>query len=135
MTDIIKDDAPILDSKKAIENLDGDSLFNDLVNNYDETLIKTLADLKKAMDEVDYKEIRMKSHSIKGPASYIQAERVRRAGEIIQQNIDSQLGANAYKNYTKLIVECVRLRREIRLYCCNRDSKIVLDNRSRQAVR
>ncbi len=125
MSETISEAAPVFDIEKAIENLGDDALFNELVNKYDETLIKTLDNLKTAMDNFDYREIRMKSHSLKGPSSYIQGERVRRAAEIVQQNIDNRQGPNAYQNYALLMTECIRLRRQIRVYCSKRD-RIIL---------
>ena len=49
------------------------------------------------MDNIDYIEVRIKVYSLKGPASYIGAERVRRAAEIIQFNVDNKEGPKIYK--------------------------------------
>jgi len=118
MEDAIADGMPILNAQKAIENLGDESLFNTLIESYDSALIKTLEELQVAMDKIDYKEIRMKSHSLKGPSSYIGAERVRRAAEILQFNVDKQEGLKIYKNYPMLMEECIKLRRQIRVYLC-----------------
>ena len=125
MADEISDSAPILDPAGAIAGLESDELFNTLIDAYDATLINTLKDLKVAMDSFDYKEIRMKSHSLKGPSSYIHAERVRRAAEIVQQNVDKQEGPNIFKNYPMLIKECIILRREVRIHVAKRESTII----------
>lgn len=110
----IADEAPIINIEKAIRDLGDEDLFKKLINDFDATLIKTLEDLRIAMDGIDYKEIRMKSHSLKGPSSYIQAERVRRSAEILQQFMDKQDAHSAFKAYPQLIKECITLRRHIR---------------------
>ena len=127
----ISDTAPVLDYDKAINDLGDEGLFNTLLESYDSTLLKTLDELQVAMDSFDYKEIRMKAHSLKGPSSYIQAERVRRASEVLQQCVDKQEGSNTYKYYAQLIKECISLRRRVRQYLCklNSNEGIVKNNR------
>jgi len=112
----ISDTAPLLDPQSAISDLGDDSLFNMLLENYDSSTIKTLEDLRVAMDKIDYYEIRMKSHAMKGPSAYIHSERVRRAAEIVQFCIDRQEAENAYKYYPQLIKEFIKLRRKIKEY-------------------
>ena len=94
---IISDTTPLLDSVSAINDLGDDGLFNILLENFDASTAKTLDDLKVAMDKIDYFEIRMKSHAMKGPSAYIHAERVRRAAEIVQFCVDNQEADNTYK--------------------------------------
>ncbi len=119
----ISDSAPVLDPTTAINNLGDDGLFIQLMENYDSSLMKTLEELRVAMDQIDYREIRQKSHSLKGPASYIQGERVRRAAEIVQLCVDRQEGPNIYKYYPQLIKESIRLRRRVRQYLNDLNSK------------
>ena len=123
MADTISESAPIMDQAKAINDLGDEALFNTLMEKYDDTLLKTLEELKLALDTFDYKEVRMKSHSLKGPSSYLQAERVRKAAEIVQFNVDKQDANKLFLNYPLLIEECIKLRRHIRSYIAKRQSK------------
>lgn len=118
MNDEISNELQILNASKAIEGIADEDTFNMLLEMYDQSLMPALTNLEKAMNDFNYKEIRMQSHSIKGPSSYIGGERVKRAAEIVQFNVDKQQGPNIFKNYPMLIEESIKLRREIRRYSC-----------------
>lgn len=118
----IDDNLPILDHAVAIENLGGQELFIDLIGMFDETLIKILNELKSAIDRNDNPDIRMKAHTLKGSASYIQAERVRRVSEILQLCIDDKNTESVFLYYPLLVKESILLRRCIRMYLCEHNS-------------
>lgn len=118
MNDAISDDLLVLNAKGAIESLGDEDSFNMLLEMLEESLQKSLKALEQAMNIFDYKEIRMQSHSLKGPSGYVGGERLRRAAEIVQFNVDHQEGPNIFNNYPLIIEESIKLRREVRRYKC-----------------
>eukprot|EP00826_Nyctotherus_ovalis_P065158 TRINITY_DN9571_c0_g1_i11.p1 TRINITY_DN9571_c0_g1~~TRINITY_DN9571_c0_g1_i11.p1 ORF type:complete len:285 (-),score=30.85 TRINITY_DN9571_c0_g1_i11:57-911(-) len=114
--------APIIDYTKAITDLGDKELFIGLVGIFDENFVATLEKIKTAVDSGDNTGIRMHAHTLKGTASYIQAERVRRISEILQLCIDNNEPENVFKYYPLLIKESIKLRRAIRQYLCENNS-------------
>jgi len=130
-SEALSDSIPILDVQDAINALGDEDLFNILVNHYDEALCKSLKDLRLAMDTFNYKDIRSITHALMGPSNYVEAKRVLKACETVFKNVDNQEGEAVYRNYPILIEECIKLRRWIRGYICNRDSKCKVFNTNR----
>lgn len=117
MQEIIEDSLLTLNAAKAIDSLGDESIFNEMLENIMvSTLQPSLEKLKQAMDTFDFKEIRMISHTIKGTIAYIGAERLRRASEIVQFNVDKQQGPNIYRNYPLIIEESIKVKTEVRRY-------------------
>lgn len=76
------EELPILDKAAAIERLGDESLFETMMEGFEDmTMGKNLTTLKIAVDELDYLSIRMQAHSLKGASSYLGAERVKKAAE------------------------------------------------------
>lgn len=123
MNDSISDVLQVLNAKMAIDIMGDEESYNEMLKMYDDSLMPTLRNLQQAMNEFNYKEIRMQSHSIKGPSSYIGGERLRRAAEIVQFNVDKQQGPNLFRNYPLIIEESFKLRREIRRYISSKIDK------------
>jgi len=134
MTYSIDHNASIFDAEKAIENLGDKDLFLSLVGMFVETLTKNLDEIKIAVDRIDNADIRMKVHILKGTASYIQAERVRRAAEILQLCIDKGDPNAIFDYYPLLIKESIKLRKSIRKYLCINNSNTVSNKIDEQFV-
>ncbi len=109
------DQLPILSKKAAIACLGGPELFENMIESFEDlTLRKNLRTLKIALDDVDYAGIHAQAHSLKGSAGYLHAERVTRAAEKIERDVDLQLPNEIFKDYPQLIKQCIVLKRAIR---------------------
>ena len=125
------EDLPILDKEAAIIQLDGVELFESLLMGFDDMSMKSnLADLKAALENVDYANIRLSSHSLKGSSSYIHAERVKVITSMIQTAVDNNKYEDIYKYYPVLIKQCILLKRRIRYEACIKEGKEFEDDSS-----
>ena len=116
---------PILDKETAIRDLGDVELFETMLMGFEEmTMRKNLTELKFAIEDLNYKAIRLNSHSLKGASSYLHAERVKTAAAQLQFTIDSQTPEEIFKKYPVLIKQCIILKRKIRLEGCLKESKI-----------
>jgi len=107
----------IINKEKAIECLGGQDLFENMMEGFEElSLKKSLVALKIAMDDLDYLNIRMAAHSLKGSASYLQAERVAFITAKMQADVEKQLPEEIFKDYAVLIKQAILLRRAIRFH-------------------
>ncbi len=116
---------PILDKATAIQQLDDAELFETMLMGFEEmSMRRNLTELKIAMDDVDYYNIRLNSHSLKGASSYLHAERVKTAAADVQFAVDNQKVDDIFKHYPILIKQCIVLKRAIRYEACAKDRKI-----------
>ena len=122
---------PILDKETAITQLGDSSLFDVMLTSFEEMSMRTnLTDLKIALEKVDYINIRLSSHSLKGAASYIHAERVKTATSLLQSVIDNKKYDEISKHYLVLIKQCILLKRRIRYETCIKEEKSFNDDES-----
>ena len=118
---------PILDKLTAIKHLDDADLFDTMLMGFDDmSMKKNLVELKIAMDDVDYFNIRLNSHSLKGASSYLHAERVREASAQLQFAVDNQKSNDIFKYYQILVKQCIILKKRIRYETCIKESMIIL---------
>lgn len=114
---------PILDKQTAIKHLDDEDLFETMLMGFEDmSMKKNLVELKIAMDDLDYYNIRLNSHSLKGASSYLHAERVREASAQIQFAVDYQKANDIFKFYPILIKQCIILKKKIRYEACLKES-------------
>lgn len=117
------EELPILDMETAIKDLGDDSLFISMMERFEDmSMRENLTNLKIALDDLDYFNIRTQSHSLKGASSYIHAERVKTAAEKIQSCVEHQQIEGIFKAYPILIQQCIILKRKIRSEMCRRNS-------------
>lgn len=115
----------IMDKIVAIERLGDENLFFTMMEGFEDiTMSKNLVDLKIAMEELDYSSIRAHSHSLKGAASYLGAERVYKAAEKLQLDIENRRTDKVFVDYATLIHECIMLKRIIRSELCKKESNV-----------
>jgi len=122
---------PILDKVTAIKDLDDVKLFENMLMGFEDMAMKTnLTNLKIALENMDYYNIRMSSHSLKGAASYLHAERVKTSASLVQLAVDEQKPLNIFKYYPILLKECIVLKRRIRQEACQKAGKPLKDDES-----
>ena len=113
---------PILDKETAISQLDDADLFETMLNGFEDMSMRNnLSELKAALENCDFPNIRLSSHSLKGASSYIHAERVKTVASMIQLAIDNNKSRDVMKYYPVLIKECILLKRRIRKEACTKD--------------
>lgn len=113
----------MLDKETAIKQLGDYSLFETMLEGFEEmSMRKALTGLKIAYDDLDYRNIRLQAHSLKGSSSYLHAERVRAIGEKLQADVDSQNLDSIFKDYPVLIKQCIALKKAIRFEVCRQKS-------------
>ncbi len=125
---------PILDKETAIQQLDDADLFDTMLTGFEEmSMRRNLTELKIALDDIDYYNIRLNAHSLKGASSYLHAERVKTAAANMQLAVDSQKGEDIFKYYPILIKQCMILKRRIRQEACTKERNLIC-NANRQAI-
>jgi len=118
---VFLDELPILDKLNAIKQLGDAELFETMLEGFEEmSMRKSLLNLKIAMDDLDYFNIRLTAHSLKGSASYVRAERVKSAAEKVYNDIDSQNVEKLFRDYPALIKQCIMLKKAIRYETCKK---------------
>ena len=122
---------PILDKEIAIKHLDDAGLFETMLMGFEEMSMRNnLTNLKIALEKMDYYNIRLSSHSLKGASSYLHAERVKTAASLIQFAVDKQRPDDIFKYYPILIKQCILLKRRVRYEECLKESKPFRDDES-----
>ena len=118
------DELPILDKETAINQLDDVELFETMIVGFEDMSMRSnLTDLKIAIEKLDYSNIRLSSHSLKGASSYIHAERVKTVASLIQSAIDDNQIDSINKYYSVLIKQCILLKKAIRHEMCTKEAK------------
>ena len=116
------DDLPVLDKDTAIKQLGDLDLFVTMMEGFEDmSLRKNLTSLKIALDELDYFNIRLQAHSLKGCSSYLRAERVRLVAEKLQSDVDKQQVEAVFKDYPILLKQCIILKKAIRFESCKKN--------------
>ena len=112
----------ILNKQEAIDGLGGIELFESMLEGFEDlSLRKNLTALKIALDEIDYFNIRMQAHSLKGSSSYLRAERVTKLAERLQSDVEKQQAQEIFKDYSILVKQCILLKRMIRYEILKKD--------------
>ncbi len=73
-----------LDRQKAVEFLGDEELVEEVVAVFMDTIPKMLSDIESAVQEVDMKQLQLTAHSLKGAASNIFAEPIRKTAEKLE---------------------------------------------------
>ena len=115
------DELPVLDKTNAIKQLGDAELFETMLEGFEEmSMRKNLIGIKIAIDELDYFNVRVQAHSLKGSASYVHAERVKTAAEKLYTDIDSKNVEGLFKDYPILVKQCIILKKTIRFEGCKK---------------
>ncbi len=107
----------VLNTKKAIESLADEDLFNDIAKQFDGSCLQPqLQKLRTGMEGFDYATIRLAAHTLKGTALYLGAERLADSARLLQESVDLKDSHAVYANYPNVITESIKAKREIRHY-------------------
>ncbi len=114
---------PIMDPAAAVQLLGDKTVFSIMIDGMCTCIQKHLTEIKVSLEANEFSALRTQLQSLKGATAYTRCDRLGKATELLMEVIKSKKYDDIPEYYSCFVKESILLKRYIRKYICERDSK------------